>query len=316
MDEKEPLGPPELPETEAPADRAPRLQLVRSTQSTKPVPTDGDDEPDELNEHVEEPGDPDGVVAADEEQQWQEAQPAPAAQTRRRRWPKVLSGVLILAAAVAGAYWFGSYKADAPAPANPHHTSSANLPTPSSQTAAVPTKHYDSTNYTLGFDYPEGWTVADNTTKLTVTSPAVKLTGLDGTAVNTHVVITVQNQQATIPGYPATGAVAELDSDKLSYKQPTAVQRAQTYLSYLGYHKENGLDQLFITGDNGYKQGQQVPMTDVAKGNPLISVTFETCSTSDCASGTSALTTLLASAWKNTVSDKQVVALLQSLQLN
>lgn len=323
MEPKEPLGPPELPTKGKPAaktEAAPHIQLVKSTKAMVPPPEPApvDDEPDELNELVEHPGDPDGVHAAEQERVWRQTHDgtdytptAPA--KRKRRWPIIVLVLILVAAAAGGAYWFGSHKAKQPANGGTTHQAPIKPgPTP---TTATKTKHYDSVTYTLGFDYPENWVVNDTTSKLTVTSPTTQLTGADGSAHSTHVVVTIQNQQTTVPGYPSDGAVAALDSDHLTYKQPTAVQRAQTYLSFLSYHQQNSLDQLFITGDNGYQQGQNVPLSDIVKGNPLVSVSFETCSTDDC-SGTPTPTTLQASTWKSAAASKQVTDLLQSMQLN
>lgn len=316
----EPAGPPELPQAQKPeVDEHVSPQLIRSTKSTMTGEKveDEADAPDVLNEHVEEPGDPDGVVAAEEEHKLEVERPAPfapVAKKRRKRWPVVLLVLLVLAAGAAGAYWFGSHKkASAPGAKQPTGTHAT---TSKSSDAPVPTKHYDSVTYTLGFDYPETWKVSDTAAKLSVTSPAVQLTGVDGKTVEGHVAVNIQNQQATIAGYPAGGALASLASDKLTYKQPTSVQRAQTYLSYLSYKQTNGLDVLYITGDNGYQQGQQVPMSDVAKANPLISVTFETCKTADCSTGTPTPITLLANDWKAASASKDITTLLQSITLN
>lgn len=326
MEPNEPLGPPELPKKGAPAvkaDAAPRLQLVNSTKSPaasfKTEVDEDEDEPDELNEMVQHPGDPDGVHAAEQERIWRQTHEGPEytphkAKTRKRRWPVIVALLIIIAAATAGAYWFGSHKAAAPATKGPE-TTQQNVKS-DTQAATTTTKHYDSATYTLGFDYPVDWAISDTAAKLTVTSPAMRLAGTDGSAHETHVVVTIQNQQTTIPGYPSNGALAALESDHLTYKQPTAVQRAQTYLTYLSYHQQNGLDQLFITGDNGYQQGQNVPMSDIVKSNPLISVSFETCASADCSSGNTAVATLQASDWKSAAANKQVTELLQSMQLN
>jgi hypothetical protein len=271
------------------------------------------EEPDELNEYVENPGDPDGVVAAEEEKKWRDGYQVTTPKPKKHRWPIVLLIMLLVAGAAFAAYKYGTKKASAPAKKAP--ASQTSTVPKQEKIAAVPTKHYDSTIYTLGFDYPETWTVSDTDSKLTVTSPSIQLTGTNGSAAGAHVVVTIQNPQKTIPGYPSAGAVAALTSDKLTYKQPTAVQRAQTYLSYLGY-KATGLDALYITGDNGYQQGQTVPMSDIVKGNPLVSITFVTCSTVGCSNTTPTSVTLSADGWKSSNASKQVIGLLQSMQVN
>jgi hypothetical protein len=293
-------------------------QLIRSTQPPAPEAPEAEEdfeEPDALNEHVESPGDPDGLIAAEEERQYQQQHPAvPSKPKKKRRWPIILLVLVLVAGAAFAAYKFGTKKAAAPA-TDKKADSSQSSTAKEEATASTPTKHYDSVTYTLGFDYPQDWAVSDTETKLTVTSPSMKLKKVDGSSAGTNVVITIQNPQTKIPGYPTSGATAALTSDKLTYKQPTAVQRAQTYLTYLGY-KSAGLDALYITGDNGYQQGQNVPMSDIVKGNPLVGVTFQTCSTIDCTHGTVTPITLDGAAWKDSGVSKQVTALLQSMQLN
>jgi hypothetical protein len=303
MDTKYPPGPPELPSS----------GLVASVYDE---PAD-EEIIDVLNEHVEEPGDPDGLVAADEKRQWQQHQQLTDKQldnrpVRRRRWPlrSVLLLVIILAAM--GAYWFGSHQADK------NSAKQATAPATQSQSVkpvTIATKHYDSTTYTLGFDYPENWVVADNSVKLTVTSPSIQLTAQDTTKVSGRIVLTIQNPQSTIDGFPATGAIAALESDKLTYKQPTSIQRAQTYVSYLGYGTQNALDAIFITGDAGYQQEQKVAMSDIAKGNPLVGVAFEACAKNDCSTAATPVS-LLAMNWKSSAPAGQVTSLIQSIQLN
>lgn len=273
---------------------------------------------DVLNEHFDEPGDPDGVVAADEQRHWQETHPSPeplppARRKRKHRLLKAFVVLVVITAAATGAFKFGDYKASAPA-AKPITPAPA-VPKQAAKPVVV-IKHYDSVTYTLGLDYPKDWTVSDTTAKLTVTSPSMELTTSSGAKVSGHVVATIQNKQPTIAAFPVDGAVAVLASDKLTYKQPSAVQRAQTYVSYLSYSAANGLNAVFVTGDNGYLQAQNIPLSDVIAGDPLISVSFETCATADCATGTPVPITLLASSWKTASFSSQVTALLESIQLN
>ena len=240
-------------------------------------PNSGADPDDDLNEHVHDPGDPDGVIQAEQERAWRNQHAAtPASHSPlpkpKRHWPAVLITIMIIAGATVASYYIGSRKAEVSTAQKPQTTKAR--PAPIANSTTTITKHYDSTRYTLGIDYPANWLVADAAAKLTVTSPGFAMTSLGG-AVTGHVVLTIQNQQSTIVGYPSSGALANLASDKLTYKQPTTIQRAQTYLSYLGYNgSTSGIDALFLTGDSGYQLGQNVPMGDVVKSNPLVSVTL------------------------------------------
>ena len=281
------------------------------------------DEEDQLNEHVQDPGDPDGVIEAERQRVWQEKHPAPSATPSAEYKPKhrVIKTVLVLlvlAAAVGGAYMLGSHQAGKHQQTSKGEASASasSEAKQNAQSATVPTKNYSSTNFGLSFDYPSDWTLSDTTAKLTLTSPAIPLMTAVGAKVSAHVVVTIQNQQTSVPGFPSGGAVASLASDDLTYKQPSSVQRGQTYLSYLSYTQPNGLDALYLTGNNGYQQGQAIPMSDIAQGNPLVSVGFEKCSANTCSGGTADSVTLLASDWKSAAMSSEVTDLLESIIIN
>jgi hypothetical protein len=304
-----------------------RLLKVYTESMSTTIPihdgsTDPPDEPDELNEHVQDPGDPDGIIAAEQRQHWQEnhpaLQPAPGAAYRPKKlWPKIVIVVVVLVAAAFGSYWFGNHQASKKQAAKTSSSSTTNHQANQAQNqqtqAATETKHYDSSTYTLGFDYPKTWTVSDTSARLTVTSPTTQLTTATGSKVNWRVVVAIQNPVSSIAGFPASGAVASLASSHLTYKQPSSVQRAQTYLSYLGFRMTSGLDALYVTGDNGYQQGQSVPMSDIVKGNPLISVMFDACSDENCTSPKT--TTISTSSWQSSAASKDVTNLIESIVL-
>jgi hypothetical protein len=275
----------------------------------------GDSEEDTLNEHVEDPGDPDGLVAAEKQHRWQHGKLASEPRVippydRKRSWPMMLGVLLVVVLAVAAAYVLGYQKARAPL------AKKQQLAQNQSERKLAPvtttTKHYDSNLHTLSLDYPQNWLVADTEDRLTVTSPNFAMTSLDG-STNGHVVVTIQNQQTSIPGFPSGGAVASAESDKLTYTHPSSVQRAQTYLTYLGYGAPSGISALFLTGDNGYQLGQNVPLADIVKGNPLVSVVFEKCAKSFCTGGSVTPIMLQAESWDHAAFRAPITNLLQSL---
>jgi hypothetical protein len=274
------------------------------------------DEADELNEHVRDPGDPDGLVAAEERRRWEETRPThpttPTSEYKPKRlWPRILITVIVITAAAYGAYWIGNHEAtknQTPAKKQSASQQAKQTPTNPNQTVA-----YTSTNYNLSFNYLKSWTISDTTAELTVISPAMTLTTTTGSKNNAHVVVTIQNPVKTIPGYPSAGAVASIESQDFSYAQPTQAQSAQTYVSYVGYTSTAGLDAIYVTGNSGYTQGQIVPMSDITQVNPYIGVQFETCSNSNCANGKAI--TLKASDWQSSIANKDVTNLIESLQL-
>lgn len=247
-------------------------------------------------------------------------QPKPPKQhKKRKRWPWIVVLVILLAAGAAAYYWLAVRKAAAPAkPAavsqQTDNAAQSSTGTPLAQTTV--TKHYDSSNYLLGFDYPDTWSVIDAATKLTVTSPAFTLTDADGKQVSAHAQVVIRSRQTTLAEFSAGNGVAALQSQKLTYKKPTQNQRAQTYLTFVRYaNSPVGLDALYITGDNGYQAGQSIPMSDIVQTDPLISVIFLQCSAADCSGSPTALH-ISADAWSNKTLNTQVSGVLESLAIN
>jgi len=229
---------------------------------------------------------------------------------------KILLIVVLVVAAAGAAYWFATHHSKTPG-------KSANAPsktTPvTSQAASVTkitsaTKHYDSSNYNLGFDYPEDWTISDTpNNKLTATSPAVQLRGAGGQAFTGQIVFSIQPKQTSVSQFAAGKTVAALESQKIAYKSPTSSQRAQTYVSFVSYNGDSSnLDGLYITGDNGYQADQDVPMSDIAKADPLVSITFLKCADADCKTTPSA-TSLPTSDWSDTGLSTPLLTMIKSL---
>lgn len=314
---------PELPGSDPV--REPQLVRLKRTpeQPVTPVTTESADdyhEPDPLNEHVVEPGDPDGIV---EREQLEAVRPAPEIRrempktTRRKRHPflKALLILIIIAGATVGAYYFGSHYGDKPASktAAPKKAATATQK-PAESTVVSTTKTYTSTPFALSFDYPTNWNVVEADGKITATSPSTSFTTLSGKA-NGVAVLTIQNKQTAIAGYPAAGAFAALESPKLTYAKPSNVQRAQTYMSILGYTSADTIDALYITGDSGYQQGQLVPMSDVVKGNPLVSVQFVNCG-ADCNGKTPQALSIKSMSWDGSALQTQITKMLESIVLN
>jgi flagellar basal body-associated protein FliL len=222
--------------------------------------------------------------------------------------------VFLTGAIGGGVYWFFLRKQ--PSAATDKTSTQTAQPTtaPPPTTEAAPTKSYDSTNFNLSFDYPELWVVTDNTAKLTVVSPAVKLKAANGTSQNSQITVTIQNKQVSTPAFKAGNATAVRESQKIAYAKPSQNQRANTYLSFLNYADATatGLDGVYVTGDNGYTKGQAIPQVDIAKSDPLITVTFTACADAKCASPGKAMT-LDPGAWDDSALGKPVTALLQSI---
>jgi cytoskeletal protein RodZ len=267
-----------------------------------------DEELDELNEHWVEPYDPKNNDRADYFRNIAPAPGLPKGRVKKRHWVRALLILLLLAAIAGGAYYWFVVRTNSKSATTTQQKQTQ--PTVTKSTVK-PTKHFDSANFSLGLDYPEDWTPVEDATKLTVTSPDISFTLSSGQKAQGKMVVTVRNKQTTLTEFAAGPGTAVLESEKIAYKKPTQNQRAQTYLTFVSYasDKANGLDAIYVAGDNGYQVGQAVPMTDVVQADPLINVTFVG------ATATSAYSVAPAS-WKDPAISDPVKTILQSLTIN
>jgi hypothetical protein len=193
--------------------------------------------------------------------------------------------------------------------------------TSASQTAGTSqlnskTKHYDSANFTLGFDYPADWTLSDTagSGKLTVVSPAVKLKDASGQEVTGQITMTLRDKTQKLTEFDKGNAVATQDSEKIAYTNPTQTQRGSTYISFLQYASSNsGLDGIYVTGDNGYQKDQAIPLVDITKVDPVTSITFAKCPDAKC-TGTTPLS-IQQTSWSDSSFSGPLRKMLQSLSI-
>jgi hypothetical protein len=238
----------------------------------------------------------------------------PSVKTPNLNFKKFLKIILILAliVGIAAAAYMVFFKAK-PAKAPTKSTSSSS----SSQSAAnesdisTATKHYDSTNFNLGFDYPEDWKVSDvdGSGKLTVTSPTTQLKDTSGQSVSGQIVMVIRDKTQKLTEFDKGSATAVKDSEKIAYTKPSQTQRASTYISFLSYASSTssgGFNGIYITGDNGYQKDQTVPMADINKVDPVINITF-------LKDGTPM--SIAISSWNDTNFSDPLKAMLQSLSI-
>lgn len=226
----------------------------------------------------------------------------------------VIVVLVVLAAAVGGYYALGR-KSPAKASSNSKQQSSQSK---NQATINTSTMQYASTNFNLSFNYPQGWNVSDTGNgKLTVTSPTMQLTAANGQSQSGQVVMTIQNESsANFSMFSQGNAVAVLSSQHVSYSNPTQTQRASTYVSFLQYvttTAHGGLDGVYVTGDSGYQQGQSIPEVDITKVDPVITVTFNQCSDTNCASPKAL--TIDSSMWSDSNFSGPILKMVESLAI-
>lgn len=204
---------------------------------------------------------------------------------RRRRWPIYLVILFIIVAGGAGALYLKDKQQTAKSSA------SKTVSTPKAAVGQKITlqdsnKTFSSDTLKLSIKYPDGWATNESAGKATISSPNLLLLGDDGEQITGQIVVTLQPKQGSLLAFSKGGSLAARDSEKLSYKYPSSVQRGQTYLSFLHYAGSTTSDTvmygMYITGDSGYTIGQNIPQADVVKGDPLVSISFYACDDNNC----------------------------------
>lgn len=233
---------------------------------------------------------------------------------KKKQWPKVTAIILlmIIVAGIGAAYWYKNHTTE-----RPKSTINKSVVTP--KYIAPPTTQYSSSNLGVTFSYPNTWTVDESVNNtLTVTSTAMQLTDGTGKDVLGKVIMTAQNEPgATITGFSAGSASAVLASQIVTYTEPSSSQAAQTYISFLQYASttaSSGLDGIYVTGNYGYQQGQVIPESDISQVDPLITLTFVSCSNSSCA--TTSPLTINISMWGEQDFSEPILAMIESLSLS
>lgn len=217
-------------------------------------------------------------------------------------WKKLLKTLLIIiviGGLAGGVFWYFDKKAGSDNKKATNQSQETKKEADASQTPVTSTKHYDSTAFSLGFDYPENWKVTEASGKITVTSPAGKFKTVSGTT-DAQVVFTIQSKQSTLPGFKDGNGIAVRTSERVAYSKPTPNQRAQTYMTFVSNAGAStvGIDAIFVTGDLGYQKDQAVPQADIIQGDPLVSMFFAKCQDTACPTDpTSAKVTIADSAW-------------------
>jgi flagellar basal body-associated protein FliL len=219
---------------------------------------------------------------------------------------KILGIIIVIAVLAAAAYfWFVRARpGDTVTKDNTPPTAEQKTPSAPKSQITGQTKQYSATNFTVSFEYPADWTVTEaaGSGKLLVASPALKLTDASGATKQGKVLLTIRDKQQALPEFDSGNAVAARTSEKISYTQPSSVQRGSTYISLLRFadtSATSGIDGVYITGDSGYQEAQAIPKADFASVDPIIALTFEECESATACTNTQNRIHLSASAWQD-----------------
>ena len=242
---------------------------------------------------AEEPKAPEAESPPGEEQDYQHAAKSTAdyadyEKPRKQRnpiWKKIgiAAAILVLVAGLAaGGYLL--YKNRKSSDKQTENTQTAQNTAPAAEKITTETKKFESVSFKLSFDYPGNWTASeDSPEEISVLSPGIKLKGVGGKDVAGQIYFRVRAKTQKLQSFDSGSATAVMDSEKIAYTNPTQVQRASTYISFLRYGgNTEGLDAIYISGDLGYEKDQTVTLADIQKVDPIISLEFYLCPESGC----------------------------------
>lgn len=242
-------------------------------------------------------------------------QPVPAKKRHTGR-NIVLVVLLVIILGGVGAYFLTQHpKAKAPAKST---TTAMTKKATTTNPATVPTTSYTSTNFGVTLNYPKTWTVTtDSSSSLTILSPKMNLTADTGKTVSGKIIFTIQPQGQVPASFGTTSSAAVLDSQLISYTNPSSDQLAQTYVSFVQYPTTTivgGMDGIYITGNYGYQHAGAINRSDIATLNPLVTITFGQCATSAC-TGLNNLT-ITSTSWNNSAFSTPLLNMLKSMNFS
>jgi len=182
---------------------------------------------------------------------------------------------------------------------------------------SVTLTNYSSASFNLSVSYPTTWAVSSNgNTSISFTSPEMHLTAASGKSVDGEVVLSVFNQGA-VPAAFGSNSQAVLASQIVVYSSPTPTQAAQTYISFVQYPATTlmgGLDAIYVSGNDGYMQAQDIPVTDINQIDPLIITSFEECQDTTCSN--LANLTISSSMWSQKSFSTPILDIIKSFSFN
>jgi cytoskeletal protein RodZ len=235
----------------------------------------------------------------------------------KKRWIIIL---VILLVVIIAAVIIGLSLTKSKTPATVKKSTTTSSTTKSSITTApnIQLTTYTSNALNLTVDYPKTWTVSSPTsTSMAITSPITNITNAKNQTVKGKIIVSVTPQGQVPPSFGTSDATAVIASQLMKYSKPTPNQRAQTYITFAQYASTTtlgGLDGIYLTGNNGYTKGQDIPPTDLSGLDPLVSVSFEQCTDANCS--TIVPLTISSNDWKDLSFQTPIMDILKSFSFS
>ena len=248
--------------------------------------------------------------------------------TKRSRpvWLKwLVPAVFLLLILLAGGIYLHLHKN-----VTPKHSSATNQTVQPSQNKSSQnsTTQYVSNgqDLNLSFSYLSDWSVTppsnDNASDQTimVTSPLMSIEDASSKTVTGKAVVSIRPGTAQLSELAPGNATAGQTSAQIGYSQPLPSQQQYPYLSFInlsgGTDSSGGFQEVIITGQQQFSQGQSITVDDLSSIDPIIGASFYSCSTQACISSGEVPLSITLNTWQNAAPFTQVLALIQSLQLH
>ncbi len=172
-------------------------------------------------------------------------------------WLLITLGVVLLFGLAAGSWMYFAGNNDDPADTTATETETdQDIPEPDAAaegadvTANFSLESTRSSNPRMEFEYPDTWTVNEEGDDVTLTSPAFRLSTIDGAEVdNAHFKLYFRQGARDADSTYIGRGVATLASEQIEYSNPATGQREETFLQFFGLDATNNLSFMMIAGN-------------------------------------------------------------------
>lgn len=275
--QNEPAGAPPIQENTA-------IEAVPESDQNEPVRIDvsedsaDSDKPEPVEEPVvsdPEPENPGETVAPPSEATTEHQAKKPK---RSKKKLLFITGFAVLNIAIlAGTAWALKFPKTASSSVATTVTTTKSTDNSMDKTTTEPPKtlHFNSDALKLEFDYPSDWRITSNpdNSYILISSAPFQIKQSDGTLTKVRAILTIFSKYVDTNVDVTSVDTIMSNSEKLVYKNPTKIQRKETFLSFKHSSLFTGTDIVtaaFISGDLQYKIGQSVGSKNFQKINPFI----------------------------------------------
>lgn len=160
-------------------------------------------------------------------------------------------------------------------------TTQGTTKSPDTPAEAPKTLHFTSDSLGFDFDYPSDWRIDSNSDNsfIIVQSAPFQVKQSDGSQKKVAATLIIYGKYDPDLDVQDSDRIVN-DSEQLVYKDPTKIQRKQTFLSYAHssqYFNTDVVSTAFISGNLQYKVGQSVGSQNFQKINPFIILKLIDC---------------------------------------